>query len=224
MAYILHIDTSTEICTVALSKDGTVVGTVQNTEPRNHASVLNNNIAQLLATAEMTLKDIDVVSVCGGPGSYTGLRIGLATAKGYCYTLDKPLMLHSRLLLLANNYNNAAASTLAIQEAREGEYFIAAYNSDLQPLLEPCHVHEADILEKCSVLPNKILIVGTISPTLVEVFSAFHVTHKPTNEIDVTAWAKHSFAQYKAGIFSSLAHAEPFYLKQVYTHKPKASK
>src|ERR1019366_2430074 len=101
MHYLLHIDTSTDTGAVAIGGDGNLLAYRANTETRNHATTINNMINDVLAEVKISLEDLSCIVVCAGPGSYTGLRIGLATAKGLCYALDKPLMLDNRLTLLA---------------------------------------------------------------------------------------------------------------------------
>src|ERR1035437_1453422 len=101
MQYLLHIDTSTDTGVVALNCDGVILAYKVNEEARNHASTINIMIEKLLAGVKISLSDLDGIVVCAGPGSYTGLRIGLATAKGLCYALNVPLILDNKLTLLA---------------------------------------------------------------------------------------------------------------------------
>ena len=98
MKYILHIDTSTDIGTIALSGDGRILSYLRTTETRNHAGVINNMIERVISDMKITLEQLSAISVCAGPGSYTGLRIGVATAKGLCYALNKPLIAVPTLL------------------------------------------------------------------------------------------------------------------------------
>jgi tRNA threonylcarbamoyladenosine biosynthesis protein TsaB len=108
-----------------LAVDGKPVSSVSTEVERDHAGKVNNLVAAILEEANCTLNDVHAIAVCNGPGSYTGLRIGLATAKGYCYALNKPLILHSRLHLmlreLAQHTGNNVENMLAILPARSGE-------------------------------------------------------------------------------------------------------
>ena len=89
---ILHIETSTELCSVALSGGGQCLAVRENSEGRNHAAMLTPFIDDLMKTHDVSIHQLDAVAVSSGPGSYTGLRIGLSTAKGLCYGGDIPLI------------------------------------------------------------------------------------------------------------------------------------
>lgn len=140
MALLLCIDTSTSHASVALSKDGVVIGIKINHNQREHASFLQPTIDSLLKEANRTLKDLDAVAVTSGPGSYTGLRVGFASAKGLAYALDIPLIAIETTLVMS-----AAALTLINHEtsallcpmidARRMEVFTAIYSTSLEPVL-----------------------------------------------------------------------------------------
>src|SRR6476661_7599128 len=126
MAYILHIDTSSNTGIAMLAKDGVPVSTRLHDNSREHAAVINGMVAEVLTEAGVVLNDIAAVAVCNGPGSYTGLRIGLATAKGYCYAAGKPLLLNNRLQLMieeAKAQSAGAGTYVALIPARNGEYY-----------------------------------------------------------------------------------------------------
>lgn len=223
MAYILHIDTSADIGITAVSKNGSVLSQVLNTETRNHASTINTHIEQAVSEAGINIKDINAVSVCGGPGSYTGLRIGLSTAKGLCYVLGTPLMMHSRLALLSAHtaYQNTYEHIVAILTAREGEYFVAVYNKSLNKLLAPQHVFEEQLSDLLTpYYSQNAILVGTKTPFTEGLNHNFIEVQKP----DIESWAKYAAEQHQNKHFASLEYSEPYYLKQVYTHKPKNSK
>ncbi len=224
MSYILHIDTSAENSLVALAKDGALLSVINNDDARNHAATLNLHIGSLMAQNNITLQDVGAFCVCGGPGSYTGLRIGLATAKGFCYALDKPLMLHHRLLLIANS--NVEAHPLAeyfivVLQAREGEYFSAIFNRQLLFVKEPQHLTEADFEEFVSNLPGRKLCVGYIDEHIKTIMSSDDCSYVESSTINVATWVKYAYAQYICNEFVIPANSEPFYLKQVYTHNKK---
>src|SRR5471030_1220662 len=101
MPLLLNIDTATEHASVCISKDGSVVSLAESTEQKNHASFVQPAIAKLMAENDYRLADLDAVAVTIGPGSYTGLRVGLASAKGICYALGKPLITVNTLQVMA---------------------------------------------------------------------------------------------------------------------------
>ncbi|OSZ82791.1 tRNA (adenosine(37)-N6)-threonylcarbamoyltransferase complex dimerization subunit type 1 TsaB [Chitinophagaceae bacterium IBVUCB1] len=225
MAYILHIDTSGDVGIVAISKAGSVVSSISNADTRNHAATINLHIEKVLQEAGITMQQLDAVAVCGGPGSYTGLRIGLATAKGICYLLDKPLMMHHKLALLAlggiYKYKTAYEVYSSILNAREGEYYFASYNNQADTLQEPQHILQADLQAIANNMAGKCLLAGDWSDTIQQVFSSQNADHEAANTVDLHTWAAYAFEQYNCNEFVNLANSEPFYLKQVYTHKPK---
>ena len=92
MSLILNIDTASENAHASLAEDGMVLHALHNESQKDHASFLQTAIQQLTMSANIHLKDIDAVAVTAGPGSYTGLRVGMASAKGLCYALKKPLI------------------------------------------------------------------------------------------------------------------------------------
>ncbi|HLP37867.1 tRNA (adenosine(37)-N6)-threonylcarbamoyltransferase complex dimerization subunit type 1 TsaB [Lacibacter sp.] len=139
MALLLCIDTSTTHASVALAKDGVLIGMKANQNQRDHASFLQPAVHSLLQEANQTLKDLDAIAVTSGPGSYTGLRVGFASAKGLAYALDIPLISVETTLVMS-----AAASTILKNEeaallcpmidARRMEVFTALYSADLKPV------------------------------------------------------------------------------------------
>lgn len=229
MHYILHIDTSGEKALVALGGDGVLIDQIVSADTRNHASVLNIYIDELLNKAGIALKELSAIAVCGGPGSYTGLRIGLATAKGLCYTLNKPLMLHNSLLLMAltSIYNdiNAYDKYAVIMPARDKEYFFASYNAETKTVIEPHHIGEEELLQEISQLTNVLLTISNISENIFCDFNPSEsIRINKINNIDINAWLKYAFEDFNCNDFVSLSSAEPFYLKQVYTHNSQKNK
>lgn len=225
MAYILHIDTSADTGMVALAKDGTVCSCIINTDTRNHAAVLNLHIEQVLADEGILMNDLAAIAVCGGPGSYTGLRISLSTAKGLCYVLDRPLMMHNKLelMVIEQYYKHLSAyeNYAAILPARDKEYFFCAYNNKLDVIHTPRHIFEEELTGVLTGLGGKLMIScpENVLPThMAEQYAERCVNF---DKIDVLTWVKYGFEQYNHHSFVNLSTAEPFYLKQVYTHNSK---
>ena len=98
---IIQIETATTVCSVALAKDGEVLGFKQLDERNIHAEIITLFIEELINSAGIKYIDVDAVAVSSGPGSYTGLRIGVSTAKGLCFALDKPLIAIETLAAMA---------------------------------------------------------------------------------------------------------------------------
>lgn len=221
MSLILNIDTATETAHVSIAKDGIVLKACDNASQKDHASFLQPAILQMTIAAEVTLKEIDAIAVTAGPGSYTGLRIGLASAKGLCYALNKPLIMINTLEVLTASalYQQgdkaANGSTLfcPMIDARRMEVFTAIYNDQLAIILSP----QAMVLEeqsfKAPLEKNRVLFFGSGSVK----WSA--ICHDPnaffeTVPILPQAMSHLSNQFYSRQQFADPAYSEPFYLKE----------
>ncbi len=222
MKYLLHIDTSADVGTILVSCDGRPVSYLQTQETRNHAGAINNMIAQLMIDAGISLTQLDAITVCAGPGSYTGLRIGLATAKGLCYALDKPLMLDNKLTLLAYrayHQHPACAQYISLLTAREKEYFIGIYDQDFNETVSPQHIMADQLPQLGKENRGTYMITDVLESTISELYINNNFQIENDTKIDLKSWAFYSFEKYNCNHFVNLMNAEPFYLKQVYTHK-----
>lgn len=225
MPLILNIDTATESASVCLSQDLEILAFEQSDDQKNHASFLQPAIRCLFSASNKTLEQIDAVAVTVGPGSYTGLRVGLASAKGLCYVLKKPLILLDTLHVMANATFATDAEIIKTEkellfcpaiDARRMEIFTALYNINLENILPACAliVDENSFcneLKKHKILfsgSGKIKIQKTItnSNTLFSnvVYNACHMT-----SISLKSFADNSFA--------NIAYSQPFYLKEFFT-------
>ncbi len=226
MTHILQIDTSAGRGTVALTANGEPVAVIINEQPRDHAAAIHRMTEEALAAASISLKQLRAIAVCAGPGSYTGLRIGLAAAKGFCYALDIPLILHNKLTLLAHQVivkSPPEAHTLytVVCQARAGEYFAACYNAALQPVLEPQHIHQDQlIIWLQSVNTNMTVITDQENPETAFITNAC-IRYRPLENIDIKIWSALSYKDYENGQITDLATAVPFYMKDVYINKSK---
>src|SRR5258705_10091745 len=138
MALILNIDTAVDIASVCLAKDAEVLSIAKNEKQKDHAAWLHIAIKEIFEKNNLELRSVDVIAVTGGPGSYTGLRIGMAKAKGICYALNKPLITLNTLLVMANAAKEEISDLLCpMIDARRMEVFAAIYTKDLQVVKEP---------------------------------------------------------------------------------------
>jgi tRNA threonylcarbamoyladenosine biosynthesis protein TsaB len=218
---ILHIDTSWSGGMVMVSRDGVPVAVQESMEERDHASRINGIIDDVLTAAKLKLTDIAAISVCNGPGSYTGLRIGLATAKGLCFVLGCELLLHNRLdLMLAEG--TVDETKLAILPARKGEYYAALAGK--KGGFSPQHIMTADLLNFLSNITELSLIVGNPGDDLNGIRENEKVLFKPYTTINTTVWAHLALTAFKSGNVCELAYSEPEYLKSAYVTKPKADR
>ena len=143
MANILNIETSTSVCSVALGSDGQVLDHHENYDGQTHATLLSQFIKDALDTAARRELKLDAIAVSIGPGSYTGLRIGLSQAKGLAFGLDLPLIGVNTLQLLTvsamfRDFFDDDALFVPMIDARRMEVYTAVYNSALEARMEPC--------------------------------------------------------------------------------------
>jgi tRNA threonylcarbamoyladenosine biosynthesis protein TsaB len=225
MQYILHLDTSGNYGLVALSGDGKLLALQTNADGRSQAATINGMIGAVVMEAGIGLEDLAAIAVIGGPGSYTGLRIGLATAKGLCYVLNKPLIMHNMLDLLPlqniREKGNAFPFYAAILPARENEYFASLYNSEEACIIEPVHLAATEL--NLLFQGRSMLCSGILSKAIQDIEGLANVELLDNQQLDINFWCAYSFEAMNCNRFVNLADAEPFYLKQVYTHKSKTA-
>ncbi len=221
MQYLLHIDTSGDTGLVAIGYNGALLDSRVNEETRNHASSINTMIDSLLGDNRISFEQISAIAVCAGPGSYTGLRIGMATAKGLCYALDRPLILDNKLTLLALDAikeHPGYTQYLSLIIAREREYFISIYDKNGNCILVPQHVGEEELNTLINRKETAYFITNTekkfIDNLMISDFKVDIEIKTP-----LKSWIFDAFGKYNCNQFVNLMEAEPFYLKQVYTHK-----
>jgi tRNA threonylcarbamoyladenosine biosynthesis protein TsaB len=139
MAILLNIDTSVETASVCLSNDDELIRLALNENQKDHAAWLHTAIHDLVRDAGQRLNDLNAVAISIGPGSYTGLRIGLGAAKGLCYALDIPLITIGTLEMMAHAVKkNDAELICPLIDARRMEVFTAVYDRLFQEILKPC--------------------------------------------------------------------------------------
>ena len=168
MSLILNIDTAITTASISISIDGNILGEAFNTEQRDHGAFIQPAIQSIAKNKGISLTELSAVAVVAGPGSYTGLRVGMASAKGLCYALGKPLITIGTLEMLAYqaisqaniNQNDMPILFCPMIDARRMEVFTAVYDKNLNTILSP----SALIIDKDSfanlLLNNKIIFFG----------------------------------------------------------------
>ena len=214
MSLILNIETSTKNCSVSLTESGSVIAMKQiNDGKYSHNENLHTFIVDVLKEADKKLNDLEAVAVSKGPGSYTGLRIGVSAAKGLCFSLDIPLISISTLQSLALQVQAEDAYIVSMLDARRMEVYSAVYDESTILVREI----RAEILEDNSF--EKFLNKKTVyfigdgvekTKTLISHKNAIFIDDKlPTaNEM-----ASFSYAKFQQNDFEDVAYFEPFYLK-----------
>ncbi len=225
MPLLLHIDTATEQASVCLSREEQVLGLVSSLEQKNHAGFVQPAIQQLLADNGCSIQELDAISVTSGPGSYTGLRVGLATAKGISYALQKPLILVNTLEIMARAVLRdlkergipPSSDTLLCPmiDARRMEVFTALYTADLAEVQPP----HALILEKgcfSDLLANQpVIFSGSGHVKLKELVNSPNASFSHTLH-NATDLAIPALSAYHSGQFADLAYSEPLYIKEFF--------
>jgi tRNA threonylcarbamoyladenosine biosynthesis protein TsaB len=221
MALILHIETATTTCSVALSENDKLLHKVEKTERNIHASALTVYIQELLDFAEKDFKDLAAIAVSMGPGSYTGLRIGVSTAKGLCYALDIPLIAINTLSCYSVTHHTLFCPMI---DARRMEVYSAVFNDKKQVIKETAAV----IVDENSfkeLLDKQIVYFFGDGAAKCEEILGKHLNTRLIDDFENSAADMVSLAyqKFKEKQFEDVAYFEPYYLKDYVAGKKKAS-
>ena len=227
MANILNIETSTEVCSVALTSDGMVLEHREDYEGRNHALLLSGFIEEMMQYATPRGIKIDAVAVSIGPGSYTGLRIGLSEAKGLCFGLDVPLIgiVTLKMLVVATmfgNYIDENSYYVPMIDARRMEVFAGVYDSALQEVMPARPVIlTPDSFSEYLGQGRKLVFVGNGAEKAANLIKHPDVVYIPGVKpaaVDMLALSEMAF---RKGDFIDIAYSTPNYLKEFQATTPK---
>ncbi|MDD6132316.1 MAG: tRNA (adenosine(37)-N6)-threonylcarbamoyltransferase complex dimerization subunit type 1 TsaB [Bacteroidales bacterium] len=227
MANILNIETSTEVCSVALTSDGMVLEHREDYEGRNHALLLSGFIEEMMQYATPRGVKIDAVAVSIGPGSYTGLRIGLSEAKGLCFGLDVPLIGIDTLKILVvatmfGNYIDENSYYVPMIDARRMEVFAGVYDSALQEVMPARPVIlTPDSFSEYLGQGRKLVFVGNGAEKAANLIKHPDVVYIPGVKpaaVDMLALSEMAF---RKGDFIDIAYSTPNYLKEFQATTPK---
>lgn len=225
MIKILSIETSTTVCSVCISVDGVPLVYQKMFLEKSHSSLLTVIIDQLMKQVDLSMNDLDAIAVSKGPGSYTGLRIGVSTAKGLCYALDKPLIAVNTLLAMAHEINQVNHSKLLLCpmiDARRMEVYTAIFNHKLNQI----EATNAKVLDGDSfqgtLEQGQALFFGNGADKFKE-FRSEEANIVLIENISPSASSIGSLAfdAYQRNEFEDLAYFEPYYLKDFIATKPK---
>lgn len=229
MAVILNIDTTTAVCSAALTAEGMVLCHAEDFEGRNHAALLSGFIKKCLDFAAERELQLEAVAVSMGPGSYTGLRIGLSEAKGLAYALGVPLIGVPTLELMATRVMfsgediDPESILVPMIDARRMEVFTAAYDFALTELLKPGPlILDENSYAELIATGRPVLLFGDGSDKALEVVKAPNVRHVADIAplaVDMVALAERAYARRD---FIDLAYSTPLYLKDFQATTPKS--
>lgn len=219
MAKIILIETSTSLCSVALSVDGQCICSRESDTPKAHASLTASYVSQILEEVSLKVSECDAVCVSAGPGSYTGLRVGVSTAKGLCFAAGIPLLSMCTLDVLVAQARLDGFVTpechriVPILDARRMEVYTAVYDTCGNRLgkVEPVIIDSSSFSGELS--EGEVLFIGDAAGKCSEAIlstNARFVSAEP-NARAMAPGAEKAFAESR---FENCAYFEPFYLKQ----------
>ncbi|MDD5570811.1 MAG: tRNA (adenosine(37)-N6)-threonylcarbamoyltransferase complex dimerization subunit type 1 TsaB [Bacteroidales bacterium] len=226
MPLILNIETATNICSVALSEKEKIISFRETSIENSHSSLLTVFIEKIFNEAKIKLSDIDAVCVSKGPGSFTGLRIGVSTAKGLCYALEKPLLSVNTLKAITwgmiKNKKDKNTLYCPMLDARRMEVYTALFNSNL----EEVETTNARIIDKNSfseiLSKTKIIFFGDGADKCREILknnqNAVFIDDFNTS---AKYMAELSYQKFTKKEFENVAYFEPYYLKDFFATTPK---
>lgn len=225
MAIILQIETATPVCSVALAIDGNCVSYKEVVKENSHSSLLTVMIEELLHEQNLKPSQLDAVAVSMGPGSYTGLRIGVSVAKGMCYALNIPLIAISTLKALAwgmRNSHGKSSDTLfcPMIDARRMEVYAIVVDNELEPIMHDSAIildeqSFSDLLQKQTVVfaGDGSMKASTLITDPKACFIETLASARWMCALSETAFQEKSFAD--------TAYFTPFYLKEFQTTVPR---
>ncbi|MEJ0081022.1 MAG: tRNA (adenosine(37)-N6)-threonylcarbamoyltransferase complex dimerization subunit type 1 TsaB [Puia sp.] len=240
---LLLIDTSQETGTTALSKSGEVLFSEENKIAKEHASWLHLAVGRILSEAKITVRDLEAVAVVSGPGSYTGLRVGMAAAKGFCYALKIPLITQNTLRVMAESMISFALEKKALIcpmiDARRDEVFTALYKLNAERATpndasaanrQPSTVNrqpstilpaQALILDKTAfeseLSGDPIIFFGSGAEKWKKINDSSNALFQPQPDL-LQSFAKLSQSDFDSKTWADPVYAEPVYLKEFFSY------
>lgn len=225
MSTLLQIETATPVCSVAVSVNGITVALVEETAQNIHASKLTLFIDEAMKQAGVSYQQLDAIAVSKGPGSYTGLRIGVSTAKGLCFALDKPLIAIGTLKMMANGFltahPNYGGLICPMIDARRMEVFTSVYDNKLKEI----EIVNAKIVDEKSFIleldANYVTFIGDGAEKCKQVLTHPNAHFNTANYNSATYMSTLAHDAFNTGNYEDVAYFEPFYLKDFVFTTPK---
>lgn len=227
MALILNLETATKVCSVTLALDGEEIITKEiKSEKFSHSENLNLFVENIFKETKYEINQLDAVAVSKGPGSYTGLRIGVSTAKGFCYALDIPLISIDSLesvayLALQEPKNFSFDYIIPLFDARRMEVYSSVYTNDLIQV----EGVKAEVIDETSyekfITNGKVLFLGPGAEKCQSNFREDNIAFELNIEVSAKGMIALSEQKYDRDDFEDVAYFEPFYLKEFIAGTPK---
>jgi tRNA threonylcarbamoyladenosine biosynthesis protein TsaB len=214
LSTILHIETSTKNCSVSIANCGELISLKEiNTGEYSHAEMLHPLINEALLESKLTIKDIEAIAVGKGPGSYTGLRIGVSAAKGLCFANDIPLISINSLEILAQSITIDSGLIIPMIDARRLEVYAAIYDKNHNAVRET----KAEIIDSHSFLDElqnqKVYFLGDGAKKCKEIILHENAVFIENVFPSAKKMAAISYHKFKNESTEDVAYFEPFYLK-----------
>ena len=224
MSYILNIETSTTTCSVSLFKGSKLVSFKQeNDQNYSHSKRLHVFINNLLEDSKVSPKELSAISVSKGPGSYTGLRIGVSSAKGLCCALGIPLISVDTLDAFAHQIEPSDGFIVPLIDARRMEVYSSVYDNNFNKIRET----KAEVLSESSfekyLKTKKVYFLGNANDktkSIIKDSNAIFIDDKLPSSIEI---GKLAYVKFTSNDFENIANFEPFYLKEFIGNKLKSN-
>lgn len=225
MSLLLNIDTAVDKAIISIAKDGEILQEAINNEQKDHGAFLQPAIQSILKKAGIHLSELDAIAVVAGPGSYTGLRVGMATAKGLCYALNKPLITIGSLHVLAwqaiqqlpVNQNDIPTLYCPMIDARRMEVFTAVYKKHLTTILEPCALIVEKNIFANQLLKSEMVFLGNGAAKWQQLCNHKNATFFEA-ETNALYMSELTYSKYLQKTFANIAYTEPMYVKEFYNN------
>lgn len=230
MSKILHIETATDVCSVVIADGDKIIMQKETREGRLHATILSVYIQEAMAETGLTASMLDAVAISRGPGSYTGLRIGVSTAKGICYGADLPLISISTLesmtsgFLSGQNYDvleDRETLYLPMIDARRMEVYSAVYDGKLNEVekIRAMVIDEESFRDLAA--KKKLILFGSGADKLLDILKNDQIQIVQGFKLSASFMVPLALNKFGDSAFEDLAYFEPYYLKDFITTVPK---
>lgn len=216
MSFILNIESSSTNCSVSLTKNGDLISIKENNDEKySHSTKLHSFINEVISDSKITINELSAIAVSKGPGSYTGLRIGVAAAKGLCFSLDIPLISVSTLLVLSKQIKISSGLIIPVLDARRNEVYSAIYDANYKLVKkESPKLIDSKSFENFSN-DNQLYFIGSGQQKCRELIKSNNnlIFHNNESLPSSKEMADISYQKFISSDFEDLAYFEPAYLK-----------
>jgi tRNA threonylcarbamoyladenosine biosynthesis protein TsaB len=223
MALIVNLETATTNCSVTVARDGKTVSVREhNSASYSHSEQLHNFIKEALEEASLSFSDLDAIAVSKGPGSYTGLRIGVSAAKGLCFALDLPLISTPTLYCMALQKKVVSGIIIPLLDARRMEVYAGVFDASYTELVpaKAVIIQEDTFLEFAE--QEKVFLIGSGAEKCKDILQHPNFIFDPSIVPTATTMSQHSFEKFLSSDFENVAYFEPYYLKDFILQQKKA--